>query len=112
MLIHDDYSKFTPSDLIDFIQRRESDLKLIKATLERKQASCQHDWPEPKYAPIVKPAYEHPGDPPGTMGVDWRGPVWIPRQETPRWSRKCRKCLKVEETYNAKDDVRKVPVFK
>jgi hypothetical protein len=48
----------------------------------------------------------------GTMGVDRQLPCWIPRQETPRWSRKCGKCLKVEETYNTKDDVRKVPIFR
>ena len=108
----EDYSRFTPSDLIDYIERRERDLAAIKSALDYKQRSCQHDWTEPKYTPIVREAYEHPGDPPGTMGVDWRGPVWVPRQEDPRWTRECKKCRKRDDTTQTRDDIRKVPVFR
>jgi hypothetical protein len=64
------------------------------------------------YKPIRTEAYRTRGDTPGTMGVDFQGPQYIPATETPRWVRICPNCGLEEETRQARDEVKKVPVFR
>ena len=61
------------------------------------EADCQHNFTT-VYDPIYHEAYTIPGDPPGTMGVDWRGPVHVPAQTEDRWKRTCGLCGLVEFT--------------
>jgi hypothetical protein len=101
----------SPRVLVQEIASLTQSLLEKQRALQHKQENCSHDWSKPVYDPIVSGGYEHPGDPVGTMGVDWRGPVYVPRSEKPRWKRECSKCLLREETQRSQDDVRKVPVF-
>lgn len=65
---------------------------------ELQTVDCDHEWTGHIYDPIRRPGYRDPGDPPGTMGVDRRLPSYIPPLEIPRWTRRCLKCGKVQET--------------
>ena len=73
--------------------------------LEAIERACQHNW-EVVNKPIYDEGYTCPGDPPGTMGVDWRGPTYVPPETTPRWIRTCRKCGKVEHTLASKKETK------
>lgn len=86
------------------IQRAEDELKRLEVT-------CGHDWSEPEYDPIVTEGYESPGDPPGTMGIDWRGPCWVPGTREDRWRRTCRKCGKTQVTTSSETVESKKPRF-
>lgn len=106
-----DYHNMTPAKLAELVEELQGDLKAAQMTLAAKQLSCAHQWSETVYDPIVHEGHQDPGDPPGTMGVDRRLPMWVPRQEIPRWRRTCPKCCKTEITSRTHDDVRTVPVF-
>lgn len=82
-----------------------------KTALEERRRKCSHVWTPVMYDPLVREAYTAPGDTPGTMGVDFRGPCYVPRQETPRWKRTCETCGLVEYTQQVKEEIKKVPVF-
>ena len=79
------------------IDALKESLKRAEDELYQIQSVCSHDW-ENKYTPKYNVAYTIPGDPPGTMGVDWRGPTHVPAKTTPMWTRTCKKCGKVETT--------------
>jgi len=89
--------------------------KLAEAerNLKVSRKECRHVWDDPKgkYTPDVREAYTTPGDLPGTMGVDFRGPCHVPRQETPKWTRTCTVCGHQAVTTQAKESVTKRPVF-
>jgi hypothetical protein len=103
--------KKQPVQLLREIQGLQDSLQSKQEALKRIQYSCQHAFGDPKYTPTIIEGHEIPGDPPGTMGVDWRGPMWVSRQETPRWTRTCSKCLLEQETSQTRDEVKKVPLF-
>ena len=103
--------KAPTDELLARIKEADEDLKNFQHILHQRQLNCEHNWSDPVYDPIVREGYEHPGDPPGTMGVDWRGPTWVPREEKPRWKRVCSKCKLEQETRSTRNDVKKVPVF-
>ncbi len=84
-------------DLVNDIDRLSQELERTKSKLAVIQNTCNHDWDE-KYTPVRTEAYTSPGDPPGTMGSDWRGPVHVPATSTKRWTRTCDKCGKEETT--------------
>jgi hypothetical protein len=69
--------------------------------LHRRERVCPHVWSEPKYTPIHHPAVSWEGDPPGTMGVDWRGPGSAPAYDEPMWepmwTRTCKLCDMVSQ---------------
>jgi hypothetical protein len=92
-----------------FVAERKQ--KGLQAQLEAARRDCRHTWGAVIYDPIVTPAYTIAGDPPGTMGVDWQGPCYVPRQERARWKRECSECGFVEYTFDTKDKVDKIPVF-
>jgi hypothetical protein len=89
-------------------EKKLSDKQRVLAEIER---GCHHDWGNVVPDHIYHEAYTCPGDPPGTMGVDWRGPVHVPSRTEHRWKRTCRLCGKVEYTSRTKDKVEKIPVF-
>jgi len=82
-----------------------------RAALRRIQTTCKHRWSEPMYTPNIQEGYQIHGDPPGTMGVDRQLPMYVPRKETPRWTRCCNECYIAQVTEKTRDDVKKVPVF-
>jgi hypothetical protein len=101
--------------LKDALRRAESELAAagrtvtgIQTEIKAIQDNCKHDWKE-SYDPIVTEGYRVEGDPPGTMGVDWRGPMWVPREEKPRWKRYCPLCDKTVFTTSTTEEVKKVP---
>lgn len=79
-------------------QKRANDGRI--AELERQ---CSHDWEE-KYTPVHHPGHHSPGDPPGTMGVDWRPPMDFPPSTEPKWTRTCKRCGRVETTTRTRQE--------
>jgi hypothetical protein len=98
-------------ELAKEVEEAEQNAKVLRDTLAARRRACQHTWSPTKYEPIIHEGYEDPGDPPGTMGVDRRLPMWVPREEIPVWKRTCEKCGTTEETRRTRDDVKKIPVF-
>lgn len=86
------------------LQRAESDLALVVG-------SCRHTWGNVIADHVYHEAYEIPGDPPGTMGIDWRGPVWVDAKTDYRWKRVCSTCGEVQYTTRTKEEVTKTPTF-
>jgi len=100
-------------DLRKAIRAAEENLKNYKARLDTLERECPHQWGEVIYDPIKYPGYHSPGDPPGTMGVDRRLPSYVEPSTTPRWTRTCEVCGKVEITTRTQEEVKvkKTPVF-
>ncbi len=71
--------------------------KTHNISLENVYAKCSHQW-EIKYTPEHQKGYVSPGDAPGTMGIDWRGPFSVPSKTIDRWTRECKCCGKIETT--------------
>lgn len=84
--------------LLDKITKLNRELDDARGQLARLDRSCNHQWGEPEADHIHHEGYTTPGDPPGTMGVDWRGPTHVPARTEKRWKRTCQKCGKVECT--------------
>ena len=93
------------------VKLAEARLKEVEGELARRIRACDHEWLEPKYDPIVQGGYQHPGDPPGTMGVDHIPSYWVPRTESPRWTRECRKCGWTNTTTQSDEKVTRSPRF-
>lgn len=86
------------------IAAREQSLDRDRARLQSARAECLHKWGETRYTPDRQEAYTAPGDPPGTMGVDWRGPVDVPAKTTKKWTRRCESCGLVQITTRTKEE--------
>ena len=82
-----------------------------EAAVRRMEKACTHDFSPVEYDPIIREGYTTSGDAPGTMGIDWQGPVSVPTTRIDRWVRHCPLCGKTEYTLNTKDTVVKTPVF-
>lgn len=80
------------------VQTAERVLAQRKLDVEILERKCYHQWGEAKYNPIITPGGYDPGDAPGTMGVDFRGPHSWGSSEKPRWTRTCKVCGKTETT--------------
>jgi hypothetical protein len=80
------------------INSAQNDLVSKERQLETLYRQCNHRWSEPIYTPIRTEGYRTEGDPPGTMGIDWRGPMYVPPTTTDRWTRECTECGKQETT--------------
>lgn len=74
------------------ISKLQTQIALLLREAEVVEKQCFHTWGAIVYDPIYHKAYTAPGDPPGTMGVDWRGPVHVSAQTIPQWRRQCTKC--------------------
>jgi hypothetical protein len=70
----------------------EYNLNSKKKLLEREVQKCNHQWTGAIADHVYHEGYRIPGDPPGTMGVDWRGPVDVSPKTERRWRRVCRTC--------------------
>lgn len=79
--------------------------------LEAMERACTHSWSDPMSDHIYTPSWTIPGDPPGTCGIDWRGPVYVPAETKYRWKRICSKCGKIEHTTRTMEQVTKTPAF-
>lgn len=89
----------------------EQQLRAARNQLNSVYTACRHEWGDARYDPIVREAYNDPGDPPGMYGIDRRLPMYVPRQETPRWTRTCRTCGLIEHTERSNEHVTKTPRF-
>ena len=93
------------------IEKKQRELDGLKRQQENIYNECPHRWSDPIYDPIYKPGYTDPGDPPGTMGVDWRGPCYISAKTIPRWKKICSLCGKEEWTTRTEEVVTKKPIW-
>jgi hypothetical protein len=87
-----------PFELRKKITSLSTELESAKKELGEIERRCQHDWNDPVYTPEHHEAHRIPGDPPGTMGVDWRGPLDVPAKTIPKWTRTCKRCGMPETT--------------
>ena len=83
----------------------ERKAKALREQLDAARRACRHSWTEVKYVPEHHEGHTIPGDPPGTMGVDWRGPCYVPATTTRRWERTCTACGLTQRT----EATKKVP---
>ncbi len=88
----------------------EEHLRRRRADLDQAEKNCRHEWDVVR-DDLREGGYTIPGDPPGTMGIDWRGPCHVPAKTTPRWRRTCRVCGKVEYTTRIETEEIKHPKF-
>jgi len=93
------------------IRDLEEKLAEKRRALQTSEQNCPHEWSEPKYDPIIREAMTIPGDPPGTGGIDHRGPYHIPSSRVERWTRTCQRCGKVESTTTVDQRITKTPKF-
>jgi hypothetical protein len=86
--------------------------ELTKAEIDLRdyETKCVHKF-ETYYDPVYTPAYTIPGDKPGTMGVDFRGPIDVPANTKERWRRECGICGLIQYTTRTYDivNVKKIP---
>ena len=95
-------------ELRELVEELKSKFLRAESELKNYENSCFHKS-ESVYDPIYTPAYIIPGDPPGTMGVDWRGPLDVPATTTDRWKRTCEKCGLVEYTTDTQEKIERIP---
>lgn len=72
------------------IHRRIENGELAKRELIRLQASCQHQWFDVEYNPIIVPGHTVPEF--GRGGSDFTPELHVPENKIDRWSRTCRIC--------------------
>lgn len=85
-------------DLRSKLQDEKNRVQSMENQLREFERDCHHSWDDVRYVPIHTPGYQLPGDAPGTMGIDWRGPTWISATTKKRWSRECSLCGFVQFT--------------
>lgn len=93
------------------VAHAESQLRNARSALANLEARCSHVWGRVVSDPIIRKGYTEPGDVPGTMGIDFRPSFYVPEQVTPRWTRTCTVCGKVEETTATDKQVSLTPKF-
>jgi hypothetical protein len=93
------------------VEENEFALNRSREELNAAIKNCSHKWGpvEPDF--IHEGGYTIPGDPPGTMGVDWRGPCYVEPKTTKRWKRTCQVCGEVQHTFETKKEVIEHPSF-
>lgn len=92
-------------------EKARQQLEAGRSELRRLEATCPHQWSQPISAHIRHEGYTIPGDPPGTMGVDWRGPTDVPPRTEERWKRVCDVCGKEEFTSQTTSQTVRTPKF-
>lgn len=93
------------------VAHAEFQLSSARSALSNLEARCSHEWGQVVSDPIIRKGYTEPGDAPGTMGIDHRSSFYVPEQVTPRWTRTCNLCGKVEETTATDKQVSLTPRF-
>jgi hypothetical protein len=84
------------------VKRLQDEVRGAQNELGEIERRCTHAWTEAVSDPLHQEAYTIPGDPPGTMGSDWRPATHVPARTTPRWRRECRRCGVVQYTERAR----------
>jgi len=77
------------------IEDMERDLVNKKRELYNIESRCVHNWGKRETKEIHLPGMSFPGDEPGTMGVDFRGPTYVPARTITESTMKCLICGKV-----------------
>lgn len=95
--------------LRDRIAELQFEMKIAENNLDHIVQNCNHAFDKTIYDPIHTPAYTIPGDMPGTMGVDFRGPCYVEAKTEKRWRRECTRCGKIEYTTNVKQNITEEP---
>ncbi len=97
--------------LRDKLKQAEAEVNSLQSQIHRAEAQCKHQWGPVEYIPVEHPGYTDPGDPVGTMGIDWRGPTYVSSSTEKKWSRTCSLCLRTEttKTTRKKDTYGSVP---
>lgn len=98
-------------ELRDLVSRLKEELSGAEEQLNAYVDSCRHNFSKPVYDPVYYPGFMTAGDPPGTMGVDWQGPMYIPERTEKRWKRECQKCGEVEYNKGIKEVKQELPDF-
>lgn len=83
----------------------------LKSQLFLIQNCCRHQWGKTEMKQHTTPGYQTEGDAPGTMGVDWRGPQYVPPDTKTWWVRTCTECGLEQKTERSKPSGEVVPVF-
>jgi hypothetical protein len=93
------------------IEQLNQNLREKEYLLNAIDKKCSHMWGETIPDHIEHKAHTIPGDPPGTMGVDWRGPINVPAKTEERWKRICKICGKIEYSKETTEQVIHAPKF-
>ena len=93
-------------DLVTEIEEATRKLTTLQSEFHAIQRTCPHDFGETRYVPEGSGGYRDPGDPPGTMGVDRRLPMDVPRTEVKKWERVCALCTLKQTTTNTRPENR------
>jgi hypothetical protein len=100
-------------DLRNLVSRTQREFESAESQLRQYEQNCRHEFTDTVHDPVYHEAYTIPGDPVGTMGVDWRGPCYVPAETIDRWKRECLRCGIVEYTEGVTETVtRKVPKWR
>ncbi|MEI6731092.1 MAG: hypothetical protein WCK90_00275 [archaeon] len=91
------------------LEKTAEEFERVKSELERLEKTCRHKYGSVVYDPVHTDAYTIPGDAPGTMGVDRRGPCYVPSKTEKRWKRECTLCGLVEYTTRVREKVEELP---
>ncbi len=91
------------------VEKAKEEYDSAKQSLDNVVNSCSHQFGPTIPDHIYHPAYTIPGDPPGTMGVDRRGPCYVDAKTEKRWKRICDICGKEEYTTRTKQKVEEFP---
>src|SRR5208282_283628 len=107
MMTKTEFFDMSTQEMRHEIAETEVRLKILTANLERAYLECarkSHRWGPVQYTPIEHKGYQTQGDPPGTMGVDWQGPMWVDASTTKQWTRVCARCGKTETTRSTRKE--------
>jgi hypothetical protein len=98
-------------ELIAAVNSGKEKLEKDQAELAQIRANCAHDWEPIKDASEHFPAHDEPGDPPGTMGVDWRPGCHVPEKIVIKWKRTCKICGQTQVTSQTEKHMTQTPKF-
>ena len=101
--------KLEAKQLRDKITKITEELSGAEKNLASLVTHCSHQFSPTVYDPIITQAFTDPGDPPGTMGVDWQGPMYVPEHVEKRWRRTCEYCGEVEYTKLIRQKIEELP---
>ena len=101
--------------LVEIVEMEKAELRRVQnrlfsaeTNLRDYQTQCHHNFNQ-TYYPIITEPCTISGDPPGTMGVDWMGPVHVDRKVEDQWKRHCDLCNLTEYTKNVTQEVTRKP---
>jgi len=105
------HAKAQTEALTKEIETLEVRLRKARDELRTFYESCEHEWGPVTYTPLMSCEYTDPGDPPSSYSIDTGLPVYVPGHTTPRWSRTCKCCGKVEYTERTNEHITRTPRF-